>query len=92
MEISIFGPGCPRCKELEARTREALRALDRDASVTKVDDIMEIAAAGALRTPAMQIDGRFVLQGRVPGVRELTSILGKAFAAEATPAHRGNPH
>jgi len=39
---------------------------------------MEIAAAGALRTPAMQIDGRLVVQGRVPGVRELTSILAKA--------------
>jgi hypothetical protein len=31
----------------------------------------------------MQINGRFVLQGRVPGVRELTSILGKAFDAGA---------
>ena len=59
MEIRIFGPGCSRCKELEARTREALGALDRDASVVKVEDIMEIAAAGALRTPAMQINGAF---------------------------------
>ncbi len=82
MEIRIFGPGCPRCHELEARTREALGALNRDASVTKVEDIMEIAAAGALRTPAMQINGRFVLQGRVPGVRELTTMLAKAFDAE----------
>ena len=83
MEIRIFGPGCRRCQELAARTREALGALNREASVTKVEDIMEIAAAGALRTPAMQINGRFVLQGRVPGVRELTSILGKAFDAGA---------
>jgi small redox-active disulfide protein 2 len=92
MEIRIFGPGCPRCTELEARTREALGALGRDASVVKVEDIMEIAAAGALRTPAMQINGRFVLQGRVPGVRELTSILGKAFDAARTPARPTNPH
>jgi small redox-active disulfide protein 2 len=84
MEIRIFGPGCSRCRELDARTREALGTLGRDASVTKVEDIMEIAAAGALRTPAMQINGRFVLQGRVPGVRELTSILGKAFDAETS--------
>jgi small redox-active disulfide protein 2 len=83
MEIRIFGPGCARCHELEARTREALGVLGRQADLAKVEDIMAIAAAGALRTPAMQINGRFVIQGRVPGVRELESLLGKAFDAEA---------
>lgn len=83
MEIRIYGPGCRRCHELEAHTREALTELGREATVIKVEDIMEIAAAGALRTPAMQIDGRFVVQGRVPGVPELCSMLSKAFAATA---------
>jgi len=81
MEIRVFGPGCPRCKALEERTREALGALGLEAELIKIEDIMEIAAAGALRTPALQIDGRFVLQGRVPGVPELTAMLSKAFAA-----------
>lgn len=79
MEIRIYGPGCKRCHELEAHTREALTELRREATVIKVEDIMEIAAAGALRTPAMQIDGQFVVQGRVPGVPELCSMLSKAF-------------
>lgn len=83
MEIRIFGPGCVRCKMLEERTHEALAAIGREATIVKVEDIMEIAAAGALRTPAMQIDGRFVLQGRVPGVQELGTILSKAFAGPA---------
>jgi small redox-active disulfide protein 2 len=83
VRIRIFGPGCPRCHELEQRTRQVLSALGRPAEITKVEDIMEIAAAGALRTPAMQIDGRFVLQGRVPSVPELESILAKAFASAA---------
>ncbi|HWP38275.1 MAG TPA: thioredoxin family protein [Gemmatimonadales bacterium] len=80
MEIRIFGPGCARCHLLEERVREALTALGTAATIVKVEDIMEIAAAGALRTPAMQIDGRFVLQGRVPGVRELVSILARPAA------------
>ena len=83
MRIRIFGPGCPRCHELEQRTRQALAKLGRPAEITKVEDIMEIAAAGALRTPAMQLDGRFVLQGQVPSVPELESILSKAFAPTA---------
>jgi small redox-active disulfide protein 2 len=78
VQIRIFGPGCQRCHLLEERTREALAASGQQADITKVEDIMEIAAAGALRTPAMQIDGRFVLQGRVPGVRELTTLLAHA--------------
>ena len=82
MEIRIFGPGCVRCKMLEERTREALTALGREATIVKVEDIMDIAAAGALRTPSMQIDGRFVLQGRVPGVHELETMLSKAFAGQ----------
>ena len=80
MEIRLFGPGCVRCHLLEERTREALATLGREAAIIKVEDIMEIAAAGALRTPAMQIDGRLVLQGRVPTSRELASMLSKAFA------------
>jgi small redox-active disulfide protein 2 len=83
VQIRIFGPGCPRCHELEARTRQALTSLGGQAEITKVEDIMEIAAAGALRTPAMQIDDRFIVQGRVPSVRELTFLLAKAFDAEA---------
>jgi small redox-active disulfide protein 2 len=80
MEIRIFGPGCARCKMLEERTREALAGLGREAKIIKVEDVFEIAAAGALRTPAMQIDGHFVLQGRVPGAKELTALLSQAFA------------
>jgi small redox-active disulfide protein 2 len=83
MEIRILGPGCARCHLLEERTRETLGKLGRDAAIVVVTDIKEMAAAGVLRTPAMQIDGRFVLQGRVPGVRELSTVLSKAFAGPA---------
>jgi small redox-active disulfide protein 2 len=86
MEIRIFGPGCMRCKQLEQRTRAAVATLqggDVTFEIVKVEDIMDIAASGALRTPAMQLDGRFVLQGRVPEVRELTTILAKALAGPA---------
>lgn len=86
MEIRIFGPGCWRCHTLEERTREALATLGREATITMVQDVFEMAAAGTLRTPAMQIDGHFVLQGRVPGVRELESILSKA-STEPDGAH-----
>jgi len=80
MKIQIYGTGCPRCRQLEAATREALDTLHAPAEVEKVEDINAITAAGVLRTPALAIDGTLVLQGRVPGVRELATILTKAGA------------
>jgi small redox-active disulfide protein 2 len=78
MLIRVFGPGCQRCQELEARTIDALAELQWAADVRKVADVPSIAAAGVLRTPALEIDGKLVLQGRVPGITELKRILGKA--------------
>ena len=83
MRVQVYGPGCLRCGQLEASTREALAALGAAADVEKVTDIAAMADAGVLRTPALAIDGRLVLQGRVPGVRELMSILSKAQTGTA---------
>lgn len=77
MKIRVYGPGCVRCQQLQAATLEALGELHITAEVEKVQDVAAIAEAGVLRTPALAIDGKLVLQGRVPGVRELTTILAK---------------
>ena len=86
MKIRVYGPGCARCQQLQAAILEALGELHITAEVEKVDAIAAIAAAGVLRTPALGIDGTLVLQGRVPGLRELTTILAKASAGAVTPS------
>ena len=77
MKVDVYGPGCPNCKKLEQLTREALASLGEDAEVTKVEDVVAIADAGVMRTPALGIDGKLVLQGRVPGVQELSTMITK---------------
>ena len=81
MKVRVFGPGCANCRRLEAAAREALDALGYTYEITKVAALPEITAAGVLRTPALEVDGRLVLQGRVPGVTELKYIFEKAGAA-----------
>lgn len=81
MKVRVFGPGCANCRRLEAAAREALDALAVPYDLAKVEALTEIAAAGVLRTPALEVDGRLVLQGRVPGVTELKYIFEKAGAA-----------
>jgi small redox-active disulfide protein 2 len=86
MNVRVFGPGCANCHRLEATARDALEALGYPYTITKVEALPEIMAAGVLRTPALEIDGRLVLQGRVPGVTELRRIFEKAGASGAAPA------
>lgn len=75
MNIKILGPGCPKCQTLEQRVREVVVAEGLVAEVTKVDDIMDIMAYGVMSTPALVIDEKVVIKGRVPTAHEITEIL-----------------
>ena len=75
MEIKILGPGCPKCKTLEKLTREVVEQNGIEATVTKVEDIVAIMNYGVMTTPALVIDGKVVLKGRVPSADELKKLL-----------------
>jgi small redox-active disulfide protein 2 len=75
MNIQVLGTGCTKCKTLEKAVREIVAENNIDATVTKVDDIMEILKFNVMTTPALVIDGKVVLKGRVPSMDELKQIL-----------------
>jgi small redox-active disulfide protein 2 len=75
MNIKILGPGCPKCLTLEQRVREVVAAEGLEAEVTKVDDIMDIMAYGVMSTPALVIDEKVIVKGRVPTAHEITELL-----------------
>lgn len=75
MEIKILGPGCPKCKTLDKLTREVVEQNGIDATITKVEDIMEIMKYGVMSTPALVVDGRVLIKGRVPSSDEIKKIL-----------------
>lgn len=75
MEIKILGPGCPKCKTLEQLTRQVVEQNGIDATVTKVEDIVAIMNYGVMTTPALVIDEKVVLKGRVPSADELIKII-----------------
>lgn len=75
MEIKILGPGCPKCKTLEKLTREVVEQNGINAAVTKVEDIVEIMNYGVMTTPALVIDGKVVVKGRVPSSEEIRRLL-----------------
>lgn len=75
MDIKILGTGCPKCKKLEQATIEAVAAAGIDATVSKVEDIFQIMQFGVMTTPALVVDGKIVVKGRVPGVDEIKKLI-----------------
>jgi len=71
MEIKVFGPGCPRCKQTEKNAVEALKELNLEAKVIHVSDLKEIMSHGIMMTPGLAIDGKVVCTGKIPNVEEI---------------------
>jgi len=77
MEIKVLGPGCPKCKTLEKLTREVVEKNGLEASIDKVEDIMEIMKYRVIATPALVVNGKVEVKGRVPASDEILQILTK---------------
>jgi small redox-active disulfide protein 2 len=75
MEIKVLGTGCPKCKSLENLTRDVVAKNGIDATVTKVEDIMEIMKYGVMTTPALVVNGKVEIKGRVPSAEEIKQVL-----------------
>jgi len=77
MEIKILGPGCPKCKTLEKMTKEVIEKEGINAVVSKVEDIMAIMNYGVMSTPALVVNDKVEIKGRVPSYEEIKQVLTK---------------
>ena len=77
MEIKVLGTGCAKCKSLEKLTNEVVAETGVDATIEKVEDIYKIMQFGVMSTPALVIDKKVVLSGRLPSASELKEIILK---------------
>ena len=75
MKIEILGSGCPKCKELERRAREAVKKSGIAADVEHIYDLQKIIQRSVFSTPALAIDGKVIFSGRIPSIEELSKII-----------------
>ncbi len=75
MEIKVLGPGCSRCENLAKEVRNALAELDVPADLTKVKDIQQIMAYKIMSTPALVINDKVKVAGRVPKRDEIKKYI-----------------
>lgn len=77
MEIKILGTGCPKCKTLEKLTREVVEKNGIHATIIKVEDITEIMKYHIMATPALVVNEKVEIKGRVPSEAEIKEVLLK---------------
>ncbi len=75
MNIKILGSGCQKCKTLEKLTQEVVTQNGIDATITKVEDIVEIMKYGIMTTPALVVDEKVEIKGRIPSIDEIKRVL-----------------
>lgn len=77
MEIKVLGTGCASCKALEATVREVVAELQLDATVLKVEELMEIMSFNVMSMPGLVVDGKVVSAGKKLSAKEVKAILSK---------------
>ncbi|WP_055442951.1 thioredoxin family protein [Lacinutrix himadriensis] len=73
--IKILGTGCPKCQSMTAVVKDVVAANNIDATIEKVEDIMEIMKFNIMTTPALVIDNVIKIKGRVPSKEEVLALL-----------------
>lgn len=75
--VKVLGSGCAKCNLLEASTKAALAQLGMDTAIDHVTDFTQIAAYGVMTTPALVVDGKVVVYGKVLKQDEIVKLLQK---------------
>jgi small redox-active disulfide protein 2 len=78
MVIKVLGPGCPNCKILEKTAQNVVAEMGIDATVEKVDDMLKILSYGVMKTPALVINEKVAISGRVPSADEIKKLIENA--------------
>lgn len=84
-KLEVLGFGCSSCAGLLKNAEAAVRQAGRDDTVTKVTDYDRILTLDPWALPALAIDGKVVVAGRIATPAELQALLERESAAHGTP-------
>jgi len=77
-KLQVLGTGCPKCIKLTQQAEAAARELGIEYEIEKVTDIERILSFGVMMTPALVVNGKVKVVGKVPAVEEIKRILRPA--------------
>lgn len=73
--IKVLGSGCAKCKTLTKLAEEVVAENNLDASIEKVEDIEQIMQYDVMATPALVVNEKVVVKGRMPSKEEIADLL-----------------
>ena len=79
MKLEILGTGCPKCKKLTELATVTVNEMGITAEIGKVDQINDIMNYGVMMTPALAIDGKVVVVGRIPSKDEIKKWINETL-------------
>ena len=82
MIIKILGPSCPKCHELDKRTREVVKQMGVSANIEHVTAVKKIMDYPILTTPGLVINEELVFSGQVPTRTEISAFITTAREKE----------
>ena len=77
MEIKVLGTGCATCSTLEKRVRKVVEENSIDATIIYEQDLVKIMGYKIMVTPAMVINEKVVVKGRVPSEKEILELINQ---------------
>lgn len=78
--IQILGTGCKKCAQLQQSAEQAIAESGIAATVEKIEDINRIVEFGVMMTPALVIDGKVRLVGKVASPEEIKRWIQESLA------------
>lgn len=75
MKLQILGSGCAKCNQLAEVAEMAAKELALDYEMEKVTDLNQIMSFGVMITPALVVDGKVKLSGKIPSLEQMKELL-----------------
>jgi small redox-active disulfide protein 2 len=75
MIVKILGGGCAKCNKLEKNAIEALDEMGKEYEIEHVTDFAEIAKYGVMSTPALVVDEKVLISGKVLNASKIRELL-----------------
>ena len=76
-KLQILGTGCAKCQKLAENTKQAADNLGIEYEMDKVTDINAIMGFGVMTTPALAVDSKVLVVGKIPSPADIEKLLGE---------------
>lgn len=74
-DIKILGSGCGKCNSLYEATHQVATEAGIEFTIEKITDMLKFIDYGVMITPALIVDGKLKVAGKIPTSDEIKSFL-----------------